>query len=590
MSDPTTAWARDVVDGRIISGHLMRRACERHLRDIVDGPRRGLYWRPEKAAHALGFFPAVLSVTAGTKTGEPFELPSYTTFVVGSLFGWMRASGVRRFRHCWLELGKGQIKSPLMAAIGLYVLGYCGIARSEVYAIAKDRNQANVLFMDAVRMVEAQIPGTGDSLVSRGDVIIRGTGEMSWMIEHPEMAGKFRALAGDEKVNGPRPSLVLGDEIHEWRSSGAIDTWQAALTKMPGDALLILGTNTPAADQLIGTQYSEQYQQILRQEVDDDSAFALIARTDPDDKPMDDPSCWRKALPVLGLTYPEENVHVAVNAARHRIAATLAVKRLYFGVPVGASEYWIDLEAWERAQGEVSGAGLADRPCWLSMDLSLKNDLTAMGCAWLREDGKLLARVEYWKPAEGIADAARSDNAPYGEWAASGLLNLVPGASISYDEVATKVREFVVANNVRCMAFDPARISDFRQACERIGFQTWLDDGKQKYGGVGLRMVIHSQGAQGMHSKNAFWMPRSLQILEDEILGDGIEVDASPVTKWCAGNAAVEERQGNRWFVKKRSRGRIDGLTALAMVVGAARAVEAPDNLSDQILARGGFL
>jgi hypothetical protein len=51
----------------------MWRACDRHLRDITDAPRRGLHWRPEKAMHALGFFPAVLSVTAGAKVGEPFR-------------------------------------------------------------------------------------------------------------------------------------------------------------------------------------------------------------------------------------------------------------------------------------------------------------------------------------------------------------------------------------------------------------------------------------------------------------------------------------------------------------------------------------
>lgn len=109
--DPVTAWASDVVEGRIVSGELAIRACRRHLDDLVHGPARGLVWRPDKAAHALGFFPAMLTVTAGAKAGEPFNLPSYTTFVVGSLFGWYRHDGRLRFRTSWVEAGKGQIKS-----------------------------------------------------------------------------------------------------------------------------------------------------------------------------------------------------------------------------------------------------------------------------------------------------------------------------------------------------------------------------------------------------------------------------------------------------------------------------------------------
>src|SRR4051812_33807482 len=72
-ADPTTAWARDVVAGRIVAGDIVRHAAERHLHDLKDGPGRGLHWRPERAAHAFGFFPAVLSITEGAAVGEPFH-------------------------------------------------------------------------------------------------------------------------------------------------------------------------------------------------------------------------------------------------------------------------------------------------------------------------------------------------------------------------------------------------------------------------------------------------------------------------------------------------------------------------------------
>lgn len=578
-TDPASAWAEDVVSGAVVSGVLMRLACERHLRDIVDGPRRGLHWRPEQAERAQAFFPAVLSVTAGAMVGQPFNLPSYTAFTVGSLFGWMRTDGRRRFRHAWLELGKGQIKSPMMAAIGLYVMGWCGIARSEVYAIAKDRNQANVLFQDAAAMCQAPIPGREDeTLESLGEVLIRGNGQMSWMIEHPATRSVFRALAGDERVNGPRPSLVLGDEIHEWRTGGAIETWQAAIAKMPGDSLMLLGTNTPAADQLVGTEYSEVYQSILRGEAADDAAFALIARTDPGDDPMNDESCWRKALPCLGLTFPIENVRGEVQSSHGRMAKALATKRLYFGIPVGTAEYWIDLDAWEGAQGRVDMADFAGRSCWLSLDLSRKNDLTALGIGCRDDGGRLLATVRYWKPADGLAEAARADRASYVEWAQGPdpILNAVPGRTIDYSFVAAEVQRICNEHDVEMMAVDPAFMSDFRAACDAIGFDTWIWSPDEEYGS-GLKLVIHGQGAQGMTSEKALWMPRSLGVLEDMILNGEIVIDESPLTKWCAGNAAVKaDARGNRFLVKSQQRGRIDGLVVLAMLAGATEARSAP--------------
>lgn len=575
VNDPATAWAKDVVSGKIVSGQLMRMSCERHLRDIVDGPARGLHWRPEQAERALSFFPAVLSVTAGAAVGQPFNLPSYTTFVVGSLFGWMAASGRRRFRHAWLELGKGQVKSPLMAALGLYVMGWSGIARSEVYAIAKDRNQANVLFQDAVAMCQAPIPGRdGESLESLGEVLIRGNGQMSWMIERGSPPSFFRALAGDERVNGPRPSLVLGDEIHEWRTGGAIETWQAAIAKMPGDALMLLGTNTPAVDQPVGTEYSEVYQSILRGEAKDDAAFAVIARTDPGDNPMEDESCWVKSLPCLGLTFPVENVRGEVASCQGRMAKALTVKRLYFGIPVGVSEYWIDLDAWESVQGSVDWALFRGRPCWLSLDLSRKNDLTALGIACRDDDGRLVTAVRYWKPAGGLEEAARADRAQYVEWAHADppILCAVPGRTIEYSFVAVEVQRLCQEFDVEMMAIDPAFMSDFRAACDAEGFDTWVWSPDEEYGS-GLKMVIHGQGAQGMNSDKMLWMPRSLGALEDMILNGEIVIDESPLTKWCSANAAIKaDARGNRFLVKSHQRGRIDGLVALAMLAGAAGA------------------
>jgi phage terminase large subunit-like protein len=195
---------------------------------------------------------------------------------------------------------KGQAKSPLMAGLGLYLLGWYGVARSEVYAIGQDRNTANVLFKDAVAMCRAPIPpgdDEADTLEARGDVVIRGEYDNAWKIEHPDSGSKFQSLANGEAISGPRPTAVLADEIHEFKSDSSIETWKRAIAKMPGDALMLLGTNTPATTQIIGTNYSEFYQKVAKGEHRDDEAFAFIARVDKADREhvFENEACWQKA-------------------------------------------------------------------------------------------------------------------------------------------------------------------------------------------------------------------------------------------------------------------------------------------------------
>jgi phage terminase large subunit-like protein len=88
---------------------------------------------------------------------------------------------------------------------------------------------------------------------------------------------------------------------------------------------------------------------------------------------------------------------------------------------------------------------------------------------------------------------------------------------------------------------------------------------------VGLKLVSHGQGKRIVFEDKALCMPRSVERLEDRILARTIDIDNSPVTYMCAGNALLDaDGQGNRAFDKKRSRGRIDGMVTVAMVAGSA--------------------
>jgi phage terminase large subunit-like protein len=573
--DPTTAWAEAAVRGDFIVGEHVRFAAERHLRDLKEAASRGYYWRPELAQRALDFFPSVFTITDGPAAGKPFHLLPYMTFCVGSLMGWVNADARWRFRSGYVETGKGQAKSPMMGGLGLYAMGWCGFKRSQVYSIAANKQTAFVLFKDAVAMCRAQVPGYDEheTLEELGHVVIRGEGDNAWKIEHPETQSFFLPLAGGEQQSGPRPRMVLADEIHEFTTDHQIETWKRAITKVAGSAMMLLGTNTPATSQIVGSSYSDTAIAVARGEVKDDTQFAFVARTDKFDREtvFDNEACWAKSLPALGITYPIANIREEVQTARTRISTASSVKRLYFGIPLGAADFWIDEESWAAVLGDVDEDELRGLPCWLSLDLSKKNDLTALTATWLLPDGSLRSKTWYWTTKAGLKDRAVADHAPYEEWVEAGLLDAVGGATIDYTFVAEQVKTLCSDHDVQELVFDPAKMADFETACDDIGFPAWRYHGPDKPEGEGLRMVPHMQGKRVMFEDRQYCMPRSIEKLEDHILNKTIVIDNSPVTYSCAANAAVDEDgMKNRCFDKKRSRGRIDGLVTIAMGAGAA--------------------
>ncbi len=488
-----------------------------------------------------------------------------------------------RFRSGWLETGKGQAKSPFMAATGLYMTGFYGIKRARAFAIGQDKNTANVLFKDAVAMCRAKIPGGDDedTLVANGHVVVRGEGDNAWKLEFPESESIFQSLANGEAISGPKPSLVAADEIHEFKSNTSIQLWMAAIAKMPGDALMLLGTNTPSSTQIVGTEYSEFYQKVALGEVDDDEAFAFVARVDKADREtvFDNEDCWPKALPALGVTFPIENIRGQVKTAKSMLSTALSLKRLYFGIPIGATEFWIAEEAWAAVQGKVEPEELKGCPCWLSLDLSQKNDLTALTAVWLR-DGKLYAKTWYWTTKDGIAERSRADQAPYDRWVLERHLSAVDGAVIDKTFIAAKVAELCAGHNVQGLAFDPAGMGEFVNACEEIGLAAWVYEGPEAVRGTGLMLVPHGQGTRVLFYRQLdeqkkpierLSMPRSIETLEDRILNKSILIDSSPLTYSCAANAhVISDGMNNRAFDKKRSRGRIDGMVTIAMAAGFA--------------------
>src|SRR5690348_13359289 len=120
------------------------------------GIEQGCYFDPAGPDRVRYFFERFLKHSKGQFAGKRFELlPWQWERVIEPLFGWRMPDGSRRFRRCGIGIPKKNGKTTLLAALSLYLLCGDGEAGAEVYSVAASRDQASIMFGEAVNMVEA---------------------------------------------------------------------------------------------------------------------------------------------------------------------------------------------------------------------------------------------------------------------------------------------------------------------------------------------------------------------------------------------------------------------------------------------------
>lgn len=599
-ADRTSAYAKAVLAGEIVAGPHVRNACRRHLEDLAVGHKRGLWFDHASAERVFDFFEKVLKLSEGQFQGQPFQLHPSQAFIVGNLFGWKRADGTRRFRRAYIEQGKGNGKSPMAGGIGLYGLVADGEPGAQVYAAAAHREQAGILFRDAVNMVRAS-----PSLARRID-FSGGPGREYNMAYHA--AGSFfRPVSRDtgKTGSGPRPYFVLADEVHELPDGKILEMLERGF-KFRRQPLLLMITNSGTDRNSIAWEEHEWAVKVAAGNVDavtdptyvgeplDDATFSFVCSLDKGDDPLNDPSCWAKANPLLGVTITEEYLASVVAQAKNIPAKQNGILRLHFCVWTDAEAAWMSREVVEPLLQEFTPAQHMGKDVYVGLDLSQNRDITA--AAFVVKTGEVVvdgvdkagkptrlikptfdAWIEAWTPGDTMHARADKDKIPYPVWAQQGHIHAPPGQSISYRHVAQTLVEYDRDYRVRMVAYD------------RYAFRRFEEDAADL--GLNLPFVEHPQGGtkkgkptpemesaakQAKRQPEGLWFPGSLRLLEDAMLEGRIRLRKNPVLVSALMSAVTEQdKWDNRWLAKQKSVNKIDAAVALVMAFGAANAMHA---------------
>ena len=558
-TDPVTAYARSVVDGKVVAGPHVRDACKRHFDDLETGAARGLFFNVELAERAISFYRDVLRLNGGEYEGQPFELIDWQQFIVGSLFGWIGADGYRRFRSCYVETAKGSGKSPLAAGVGLYGMMADGEAGAEIYAAATKKDQAMILFRDAVAMVDHS-----PELSSR--VNKSGTGLNVWNLAWLEKRSFFRPISSDDGQSGPRPHISLLDEVHEHKDGYVIEMLKAG-QKSRRQPLQFSITNSGTDKRTVCWDYHDYGAKVCSGALQDDTFFAYVCALDEGDDPFKDESCWEKANPSLrhglpGLRYLREQVA----QARGMPSKESIVRRLNFCQWVESASPWISSDVWFGCRDDEFDSNLLfDRRCWGGLDLSSTQDLTALVLMFepSAHDPHWRQVEWFWLPGDGLHNKADQDRAPYILWRDKGYLNALPGKAINKLAVVKQAAEIASMYELQCMAYDRWRIEDLKMLLDQEG--------------ISLPLASFGQGFKDMAP--------AVDEYERRLLNGIVRHQANPVMTWCAANAiVVTDPAGNRKVAKEKATGRVDGIVAAIMATGCSMTAKAAVDINQFIM------
>jgi phage terminase large subunit-like protein len=544
----------DVLAGRTVVCKWVRQAVERHVRDLEEGPDRGLFFDEQAAKMGIAFF-GLLKHSKGEWAGQTIHLEPWQQFILWVVFGWYRddsdrwvetlpngrvqdTRGTRRFRTGYQEVARKNGKSTIAAGIGLKLLVADNEPGAEVYTAATKKDQAKITHSEATRMVKASPALRREIRVFKDNLNIENT------------ASKYEPLGADaDSMDGLNVHGAIIDELHAHKNRGVWDVLETA-TGSRRQPLMFSITTAGYDRQSLCWELHEYTEKILSSVVVDDSFFGIIFTLDEGDD-WEDESVWVKANPNLGISKKLDDMRRLAKQAKEIPSKLFAFMRLHLNVWTQAETKWVNWNHWGACGSAVDAQGLRGRTCFGGLDLSSNTDISAFVMVFpppvVGDDYQVLSR--FFIPEEAMVERWKRDRVPYPAWVRQGYITATSGNVIDYEFILAQIDEDAQAYDLKEIAFD-------RWGATKIA-QDLAELGGEKF------MVEFGQGFASMSPP--------MKDLEKLILGHKLAHGNNPVLNWMADNLVAKiDPAGNIKPDKNKSREKIDGMVALIMALDRA--------------------
>ena len=462
------------------------------------------------------------------------RLEPWQEFYLGTLFGWRRQDGTRRFRTSYLEVARKNGKSTLLAGVGLYLLVADGEPGAEIYTAATKRDQARIIFQESQRMVR-QSPDLREVVGSVKDNL------------HVAMTfSKYEPVGRDsDTLDGLNVHGGLIDELHAHPTGDMWDVLETA-TGARRQPLMAAVTTAGSNRQSICYQFHDYTEKVLSSVVEDDAWHGMIYSLDRDAggllEDWESEAAWLKANPNLGVSKKLSDLRDKARKAKQMPSRLNVFLQKELNIWTQASMRWIDPERWRACNVRpIDEAALSGRRCYGGLDLSSTLDVTALLWVFPPAEGTVydvLARL--WIPEDNWFDRVKNDRAPYDVWIKQGLMTVTPGNVVDYEFILETIQADMKRFDVAELAFDPWNATSVTNKLPPD------------------KLVEFRQGYVSMNP--------AMKALEVAIQRRTLNHGGNAALAWMADNlVASMDPAGNLKPDKAKSTERIDGIVALLM-------------------------
>lgn len=498
------------------------------------------HYSPVRANHILEFAENFCKLSKHKKgTTNDVRLELWEKAHLAAVFGFVDKNGNRQCRESLFIVGKKNGKSLMASIVGNYMLVGDGEPGPEVYAVATKREQANIVWKEAKRMVNKSAALRKRIKPLVGELSSEGFNE-----------GSFKPLASDkDSMDGLNVHCVLMDEIHQWKNGKELYDIMADGTTARDQPLVYITSTAGTIREDIYDQKYEEAERVINGLFDDSGYkdphfFPFIYELD-NRKEWQQEEYWQKANPGLGTIKNLDTLRAKVKKAEDN---PLLVKNLVckeFNIRETSTESWLIFEDIDnRATFDIKE--LKPRYGIGGCDLSSTDDLTnATLIFMLPDDDTIYVEQMYWIPEDLVEKKVREDKIPYDLWIEQGWVRTCPGNKMHYKYIVEWYLEMQDVNDIYFF---------------KGGYDAWsasylVEEMKNTFGAATLEQV--KQGKQTLSSP--------MKSLGADLKAKRVNYKNNPVLKWCLCNTSVDvDKNGNIQPCKGNSpTRRIDGTAGL---------------------------
>lgn len=529
MSNYIDEYVDAIRAGKCIVGKRIRRQYEK-LSAAIHEPAGDYVFDERRAERPIQFIERFCRHSKGEWAGKPVKLELFQKAFISALFGFVhKQTRERQYREAMLYVARKNGKSTLLSGIALYCLIADGEAGAEVYSAASKKDQAKLIFNEALNMVHQSAELAAITKKRKSDLYF------------PLSFSKFQALGrNSDTLDGLNSSLVIIDELHSIKDRNTYEVLKQSQSARRQPLLVMITTAGTVRECIFDDMY-KYAASVVDGTVKDEHFLPILYELD-DSKEWRDPSKWEKANPSLGHIKKLDDLIGKVERAKQSPRDLTGVLVKDFNVIQTVGSAWLtfdDINNEEtfdigRFRGYYAIGGV---------DLSHVGDLTAATLLLMDKSEKRYVVQMYWLPKEHFEKRVHDEKIPYDKWYEAGLLRLCEGNQINYSDVTAWFLEMVEKYELTpaWIYYDPYSAAYWVQEMQSAGFN----------------LVKCYQGVKTLS------LP--MQKLGVDLQSKKINYNNNVLLKWCITNTGVKtDVNGNIQPVKAQNpKYRIDGLASL---------------------------